>query len=156
MCRISRSQAEVVDNTNTLAQRRAVMTTPPFYQCGQCLNLRSYTILKLSLLLVLAPSLKREVLLRLLSFFILLRNQYVLLQIRCRMLDIESHYLGCTTSFFKMFSTSFSKRKVFSLANILLKQSTTLQCLFCLLAAYFPFSYSLNRLRQAFEIAERK
>ena len=106
--------------------------------------------------MVLAPSLKREVLLRLLSFFILLRNQYVLLQIRCRMLDIESHYLGCTTSFFKIFSTSFSKRKVFSLANILLKQSTTLQCLFCLLAAYFPFIYSLNRLRQAFEIAERK
>ena len=71
-------------------------------------------ILTLSLLLVLVPSLKREVFLRLLSFFILLRSQYVLIQIRCRMLDIESH-LGCTTSFFKIISTSFSKRKVFFL-----------------------------------------
>ena len=132
--RISRSQAEVVDNTNTLAQRRAVMTARTFYQCGQCLNLRSCTmILTLSLLLVLVPSLKREVFLRLLSIFILLRNQYVLIQIRCRMLDIESH-LGCTTSFFKIISTTES---FFSLANILLKQSKTLQCLFCLLAGLF-------------------
>ena len=137
-----------MDNRNTLAQRRAVMTARTFYQCGQCLNLGSCTmILTLSLLLVLVPSLKREVFLRLLSIFILLRNQYVLIQIRCRMLDIESH-LRCTTSFFKIISTSFSKRKVFfSLANILLKQSTTLQCLFCLLAS-FPFSYSPNRLRR--------
>ena len=72
------------------------------------------------------------------------------------MLDIQSH-LGCTTSFCLIITTSFSQRKIFfSLANILLKQSTTLQCLFCVLAAYFPFSYSLNRLRQAFEIAETK
>ena len=56
-------------------------------------------ILELSLLLVLAPSLKREVFLRLLSFFILLRNQYVLIQIRCRMLDVESRF-ECATSFF--------------------------------------------------------
>ena len=36
-------------------------------------------ILKLSLLLVLDPALKREVFLRSLSFFILLRNQYILI-----------------------------------------------------------------------------
>ena len=104
-------------------------------------------ILTLSLLLVLVPSLKREVFLRLLSFFILLRNQYVLIQILCRML--ESH-LGCTTNQFQQ------TERFFSLANILLKQSTTLQCLFCLLAAHFPFRYSPNRLLQAFDIAETK
>ena len=75
----------------------------------------------MSLLFVLASSLKREVLIRLLSFFILLRNQYVLLQIPCRMLDIESNYLGCTTSFFKIISTSFSKRKVFFTGKYSLK-----------------------------------
>ena len=69
-------------------------------------------ILELSLLLILAPSLKREVFLRLLSFFILFRNQYVLIQIRCRMLDVESRF-ECATSFFFLISTSFSKRKVF-------------------------------------------
>ena len=133
------------------------MTARTFYLCGQCLNLRSCTILKLSLLLVLALSIKREVFLRFLSLFILLRNQYVLIQIRCRMLDVESR-LECAISFFlKLISTNFSKRIYFvSLANVLLKQTTTLQCLFCLLAAYFPFSYSLNRVRQAFEIAETK
>ena len=45
------------------------------------------------------------------------------------MLDIESQ-LGCATSFLKIISTSFSKQKV--------------------------FSYSPNRLRRAFEIAETK
>ena len=71
-------------------------------------------ILELSLLLGLAPSLKREVFLLLLSFFILPRNQYVLIQIRCRMLDVESRF-ECATSFFffLLISTSFSKRKVF-------------------------------------------
>ena len=72
------------------------------------------------------------------------------------MLDIESH-LECTTFFLKLFQLVLANGKFFfSLANILLKQSTALQCLFCLLAAYFPFSYSPNRLRQAFEIAETK
>lgn len=142
--RISRSQAEVVDNTNTLAQRRAVMTARTFYQCGQCLNLRSCTmILALSLLLVLVPFLKREVFLRLLSIFILLRNQYVLIQIRCRMLDIESH-LGCTTSFFKIISTSFSKRKVFFSGKYSLKTVNDPPVSFL----SFPFSYSPNRLRR--------
>ena len=56
-------------------------------------------ILELSFLLVLAPSLKREVFLLLLSFFILPRNQYVLIQIRCRMLHVESRF-ECATSFF--------------------------------------------------------
>ena len=140
VCRISRSQAKVVDNTNTLAQRRAVMTARTFYQCGQCLNLRSCTM---SLLLVLVPSLKREVFLRLLSIFILLRNQYVLIQIRCRMLDIESH-LGCTTSFFKIISTSFSKRKVFFSGKYFLKTVNDPPVSFL----SFPFSYSTNRLRR--------
>ena len=79
-------------------------------------------ILELSLLLVLAPSLKREVFLLLLSFFILPRNQYVLIQIRCRMLHVESRFECATSFFFLLISTNFSKRKVFfiSLANILL------------------------------------
>ena len=102
MCSISRSQAEVVDNTNILVQRRAVMTARTFYQRGQCLNLRSYTILKLSLLFVLAAALKREVFLRLLSFFILLRNQI------CT--NSNSVQNGRRTL---LISTSFSQQKVF-------------------------------------------
>ena len=153
VCSISRSQAEVVDNTNILVQRRAVMTARTFYQRGQCLNLRSYTLLKLSLLFPLAPALKREVFLRLLSFFILLRNQICTNSNSVQ----NAGYLGCATSFFYLFQLVLANKKCFfSLANILLKHSTTLQCPFCLLASYVPFSYSLNRLRQAFEIAETK
>ena len=109
MCSISRSQAEVVDNTNILVQRRAVMTARTFYQRGQCLNLRSYTILKLSLLFLLAPALKREVFLRLLSFFILLRNQ-----ICTNSNSVQSAgYLGCATSFFYLFQLVLANKKCF-------------------------------------------
>ena len=60
MCRISRSQAEVVDSTNALAQRRGVTTARTPNVVSACLNLRSYIILKLSSLLVLAPALKKR------------------------------------------------------------------------------------------------
>ena len=70
-------------------------------------------ILKLSLLLVLAPSLKREVFLRLPLFFILLRNQYVLIQIRCRILDVGSRF-ECATSFlFYLFQLVLANGKFF-------------------------------------------